>query len=154
MLDEITYPFPNFSRCTVEVWEWIRDYLSMLGLKLIHISKTGPWWRIYNASANWSVIGSGDGLNAKETTQKCPWDPYTEEMVSKVRLNIPRINILKYFPDNIEHFIPSSSEWTNGSGYVLSVSLSIIFIICAFCTPFWNRHQNVFPFNNISRLFM
>ena len=52
MWDEITYPFPNFIGCTVEVWEWISnfistlyngcDYLSMLGLKLIRVSKRGP----------------------------------------------------------------------------------------------------------------
>ena len=53
MWDEITYPFPNFNGCTVGVWEWISnftpshywvcDYLSMLGLKLKHLSKKGPW---------------------------------------------------------------------------------------------------------------
>ena len=26
--DEITYPFPNFNACTVEVWEWISDFIS------------------------------------------------------------------------------------------------------------------------------
>ena len=46
---EITYPFPNFNGCTVEVWEWIcifystlyNDciYLPMLGLKLTHVCK-------------------------------------------------------------------------------------------------------------------
>ena len=50
--DEITYPFLNFNGCTVEVQEWISnfiphyngcDYLSMLGLKLNHVSKRGPW---------------------------------------------------------------------------------------------------------------
>ena len=51
--DEITYQFPNFNGYTVEVWEWISnftthviitacDYLSMLGLKSIHVSKRGP----------------------------------------------------------------------------------------------------------------
>ena len=24
--DEITYPFPNFNGCTVEVWEWISNF--------------------------------------------------------------------------------------------------------------------------------
>ena len=43
----ITYPFPNFNGCTVEVWEWISNsiftyydkynYLSTLELKLIHV---------------------------------------------------------------------------------------------------------------------
>ena len=52
--DEITYPFPNFNGGTVEVWEWISnfippftswacDYISMLGLKLNHVSNRGPW---------------------------------------------------------------------------------------------------------------
>ena len=51
--DEITSPFPNFNGVTVEVWEWRSnfvphftqwecDYLSMLGLKLVRVSKT-PW---------------------------------------------------------------------------------------------------------------
>ena len=47
MWDEITYPFPNFNCCIVEVWEvisnyWTCDYLSMLGLKLIQVSKRSP----------------------------------------------------------------------------------------------------------------
>ena len=46
--DQITYPFPNFNGIT-EVWEWISNftpqfyngcnYLSILGSKLIHVSK-------------------------------------------------------------------------------------------------------------------
>ena len=48
----ITYPFPHFKGCTVEVWKWTNNfmphitwhiiYLSMMGLKLIHVSKRGP----------------------------------------------------------------------------------------------------------------
>ena len=45
--DEITYPFPNFNGATVEVWEGINNFipyfgcncLSMMGLKLNHVSK-------------------------------------------------------------------------------------------------------------------
>ena len=46
--DKITYLFPNFNSCTVEVWKWEViypklyngcNYLYMLGLKLIHFSK-------------------------------------------------------------------------------------------------------------------
>ena len=46
--DEITYPFPNFNGCTIEVWEWLSNftslyngcnYLSKLRLKLNHISR-------------------------------------------------------------------------------------------------------------------
>ena len=50
--DEITYPFLNFNGTTVEVYEWISNFvlhirmgaitLSMLGLKLNHVSKRGP----------------------------------------------------------------------------------------------------------------
>ena len=44
-------PFPNFNGCTVEVWEWISNfitlyngcnYLSMLRLQSNHVSKRGP----------------------------------------------------------------------------------------------------------------
>ena len=49
--DEITYPFPNFKSCTVEVWEWISNcvslyyacnYFSILWLMLIYISERDP----------------------------------------------------------------------------------------------------------------
>ena len=46
MLYKIIYPFPNFNGKTVEDWEWtfywVLDYLSILGLKLNHVSKRGP----------------------------------------------------------------------------------------------------------------
>ena len=52
MWNEFNYPFPNFDGCTTEVWEWIRNRIphfighviihAMLGLKLNHISKSGP----------------------------------------------------------------------------------------------------------------
>ena len=45
---KITFPFPNFNGAGVEVWEWKKQYhptlyglcyyLSMLGLKLVHVS--------------------------------------------------------------------------------------------------------------------
>ena len=28
MWDQITYPFPNSNGCTVEVWEWINNFIS------------------------------------------------------------------------------------------------------------------------------
>ena len=50
--DGVAYSFLNFNGCTVEVWEWMsdfvrhfrdaRDYLSMLGLGLVRVSKRGP----------------------------------------------------------------------------------------------------------------
>ena len=59
MWNYITSPFPDFNSATVEVSDWISnftshctgyDYVSMLGLKLIHVSKTGPInpsWRMW-----------------------------------------------------------------------------------------------------------
>ena len=79
---EITYPFPNFNGCTAEVWEWISkfhlilyngcNYLSVMGFKLNHISKMGPWsfsWDQQNQQWNknavihcrWSVRGTDPG---------------------------------------------------------------------------------------------
>ena len=42
---EITYPFLNFSGCTVEVKEWMRYFIPhiMLGLKLTHVNKRDHW---------------------------------------------------------------------------------------------------------------
>ena len=38
--DEMTYPFPNFIGCTVEVWEWVSSFHALL---LIHAGiKVGP----------------------------------------------------------------------------------------------------------------
>ena len=43
VLDEITYPFLNFNGATAHIINGC-NYLSMLGFKLIHVSKKGPWW--------------------------------------------------------------------------------------------------------------
>ena len=52
VLDEITYPFSNFNGCAVEAREWINNFIqhvminynsSMLGIKLNHVSNSGPW---------------------------------------------------------------------------------------------------------------
>ena len=40
---EITYPCLNFNGATVVTLNWACDYLSMLGLKLNHVSKRGYW---------------------------------------------------------------------------------------------------------------
>ena len=48
--DEITYPVPNFNGCTVEVWEWIRNFIPHFVMDVIthpcrdlngHVSKKG-----------------------------------------------------------------------------------------------------------------
>ena len=40
MWDEITYPFPNFNGCTVEVWEWINNFIPHFIMDVI----TYPCW--------------------------------------------------------------------------------------------------------------
>ena len=59
--DEIINQFPKFN--TTENWEWISnivlyfnsksDYLSMQGLKLIHVSKMGPW---STTETDWGMV--------------------------------------------------------------------------------------------------
>ena len=47
--DEMTYPLPNLNRVTVEVWEWINNFIPhfmghvMLGLKLAHWGLVMPY---------------------------------------------------------------------------------------------------------------
>ena len=70
MYDEITFPFPNSNDATVEVSEWISNshyigwnYLSMLGLKLFHISIRAPAthlsWLSIKLVVNVGESGSG-----------------------------------------------------------------------------------------------
>ena len=35
MWDKITYPFPNFNGATVEVWEWISNFISHFVMDVI-----------------------------------------------------------------------------------------------------------------------
>ena len=41
---EMTYPFPNFNGCTVEVWEWISNFMPHF---IGHVI-TYPCWDLYN----------------------------------------------------------------------------------------------------------
>ena len=38
--DGITYPFPNFKGATVEVWEWISNFITHFTVHVIPY----PWW--------------------------------------------------------------------------------------------------------------
>ena len=40
MWDEIIYPFPNFNGSTVEVWEWINNFITHFIIDVI----TYPGW--------------------------------------------------------------------------------------------------------------
>ena len=41
MWDEITYPFPYFNSVTVEVWEWISNFISHFYWPCDYLSKVG-----------------------------------------------------------------------------------------------------------------
>ena len=58
MCDEIICIFPDFNGATVEIWERICYFiprytghvnLSMLGLRLIRVSKRGSWGELYGS---------------------------------------------------------------------------------------------------------
>ena len=61
VLGKITDQFLYFNDATVEVKKWLSnfihhftrtcEYLSMLGLKLIHVSKRGPWGQSIHSSS-------------------------------------------------------------------------------------------------------
>ena len=67
MWDEITYPFTNFNRCTIQVREWVHNFIpcfimdfnysSMPGFKLIHVGKRIPG-STTAASANSFFVGT------------------------------------------------------------------------------------------------
>ena len=64
---KLLIPFPKFNGATVEVWGgWVigpttfktHDYLSMLALKLTHVSKGGPWTSTVTISVEHSLVTS------------------------------------------------------------------------------------------------
>ena len=53
VLDEITFPFPNFNGATVEVWEWISNFIQHFVMGVIVINY--PCW-----DPSWSMLVKGD----------------------------------------------------------------------------------------------
>ena len=57
---EIIYPFPNFNGCTVEVWEWISNFIPKVIMGLI----TYPCWYYNSIQVSkrglWSIYKSTD----------------------------------------------------------------------------------------------
>ena len=50
---EITYPFPNFNGCTIEVWEWICNFILYFILDII----TNPCWEtIHYLRHCWNIV--------------------------------------------------------------------------------------------------
>ena len=67
MWDELIYPFPNFNGCTVEVWEWIRIFISLwewisnlISHFAVHVI-TYPCW---DSSKTMLVKGPQVGVNS------------------------------------------------------------------------------------------
>ena len=47
--DEITYPFPNFNGATIEIWEWLSNFIPYFTVHMItylswdySVNKRGP----------------------------------------------------------------------------------------------------------------
>ena len=59
--DEIIYPFPNFNGCTVEVWEWINNFIP----NFIMDVTTYPCWDVSQMGPRSSV--------ASRMTAACNW---------------------------------------------------------------------------------
>ena len=94
--NEITYPFPNFSGCTMEVWEWISNFISHFIVDVI----TFPCW------VNTRKFGRHLGSNTAEAPTKI-------HILAALQLNIARSS------DKISYWI---LKWTRD----LQVSLRMI----------------------------
>ena len=80
MLDKIIYPFSNCNGCSVGISEWISNFiqhngchfLSMLGLKLNHVSKMGP--RVVRRLIAWGIRTQGlYWLSGKTSYRQISW---------------------------------------------------------------------------------
>ena len=54
--NEITYPFPNFHGCTIEVWEWIRNFIPHF--IMIAIIYRTCWHKVYLRLGHGYIITS------------------------------------------------------------------------------------------------
>ena len=57
--NEITYPFPNFNSCTIEVWEWISNFIPHFAGHMI----TDPCWDYVCKRSHWEQLESLKELN-------------------------------------------------------------------------------------------
>ena len=96
--DEITYPFPNFNVATVEVWEWINNFIPHFIMDVIthpcnHVSKRCHWWHIYM-----SQMGHVNrAITSKMLTYHYPivcWIP-KNKLESKIRIILSKNCIWK-----------------------------------------------------------
>ena len=73
MWDEITYPFSNFNGCTVEVWEWMNNFIELF---TVHVM-TYPCW-----DASWSMLVNGVPGNTVFRTLRAGGMPGVNYMMS------------------------------------------------------------------------
>ena len=82
MWDEIANPFPNFNGAAIEVWEWISnlishyrtcDYLSMLGLMMIHVIKRGPWCHLTPQLTQEQTVNQNTIFNSRKLLKCQPF---------------------------------------------------------------------------------
>ena len=64
--DEITYLFPNFSSATIEIWEWIRNFiLHFTG----HVISRPCWGYNWSMSVNWAPVGRQELIYITQSVQ-------------------------------------------------------------------------------------
>ena len=83
MWDDITYPFPNFNGCTVEVWEWISNFIPPI---LMDVIIYPCWYYSYNPfikGARGDINTGSPSVNEKKSMSliytgnchKSQWNP-------------------------------------------------------------------------------
>ena len=94
MWDQITYPFPNFNGCTVEVWEWISNFIPHFIRDVI----TYPCrnWMIFVGVYRTSVlIMSWTSKHADDLRTAYQWvRSYTLHLILKIRTFCPSLHKL------------------------------------------------------------
>ena len=168
--DQITSPFPNFNGATVEVLGMDKqfhptlyntcDYLPMLGLKLINVSKRDIWWNSYVAVklchifllwSRMSLTGTVESQKTKVTQVTTPNIRIAQKTASQNITSIQRSLTLSWFQSLAststgykrygyqQLIVHIRSAWQSGSvcqNFADSpVSLSSCDVICWIHTP-------------------
>ena len=110
--DEISYPFPNFNGTTMEVWEWIINFISHFTMDVI----TYPCWEfklVYHGEREpWDFkIGSLEPNPPNPVFRNClfPWWLIVIILNPATRVSIPVAQELGVFPVSHSHWISFST---------------------------------------------
>ena len=114
MWDEITNPFPDFNGCTIEVWEWksnffphfiMSNYLSILWLELIHVSKTEFWWCEGHLQVTLGVVnGLPSGASVAWISNYIHYKVWDEIIYPFLNFNGATIDVWELISNFIPHF--------------------------------------------------